>query len=203
MNSQWLNALFKTHPEKTKKSLADFLGLEPPAISKILNGARQIKAEEYIGMRAFFGLSQDGGHAVVSQYQPYTALVGDQKYTLGEEQHADKQWMGATEILAQNSNIVCKRAMIIENADDYMAPDFEKGQLIVVDLDKTQPEAGKLEIFVVSDGVNYMIRECKLVHESAATQIKVSAKKEQFTPQTLKIEDIHILGRVVGKVIAR
>lgn len=44
------------HPKKTKAQLARLLGLEPPAVSKILAGTRQIKAQEYMKMREFFCL---------------------------------------------------------------------------------------------------------------------------------------------------
>ena len=57
MDSQWLNRQFELYPTKTKARLADVLGLEPPAVSKILKGMRQIKAKEYALMRQYFGLS--------------------------------------------------------------------------------------------------------------------------------------------------
>ena len=63
MDSQWLKEQFDCNPDKSKAGLARALNLEPPAISKILNGTRQIKAQEYNLMRQYFGLPIDGENA--------------------------------------------------------------------------------------------------------------------------------------------
>lgn len=203
MNSQWLNALFTNYPEKTKKSLADFLSMEPPAISKMLNGTRQIKAEEYVAMRAFFGMGNDGEHAVSASVQS-TTISNDlhhNSFAEGESGKRDESWGSAPEISQENSAVVYKSTMVIENPDDCMAPDFESGDQILVNLDDRKPST--LGVFVVSDGVNYMLRQCELVANGALLQIQISGKKEGFLPQILEMDELHIIGRVIGKVQIR
>ena len=203
MNSQWLNALFKNHPNKTKKSLADFLSMEPPAISKMLNGTRQIKAEEYVAMRAFFGMSNDGEHAVSVPVR-LTTISRDlhhSSFAEGESGNRNQLWGSPTNIAQENSAVIYKSTMVIENPDDYMAPDFEIGDQILVNLDdRKTSDPG---VFVVSDGVNYMVRQCELVTSAALLQIQISGKKEGFLPQALEIDEINIIGRVIGKVQIR
>ena len=201
MNSQWLSTLFETYPEKTKKSLADFLGMELPAVSKMLNGTRQIKAEEYIGMRTFFNLPMDGEHALETQRQSYVTSNEMLNHNFAEGNDSENQWDDSNAILQKSSNIIYKKTMVIENMDDYMAPEFDQGQIVLVDLEMKEPVTA--DLFVVSDGMNYMVRECEMVSGANGLQVKVSAKKQGFISQILDIDEVYILGRVVGKATIR
>ena len=198
MNSQWLNVLFKTYPEKTKKSLADFLGMEPPAVSKMLNGTRQIKAEEYVAMRTFFGMGNDGDHAVTTRGSLDVISKDSGRQFLTEGRLPSGQWDSAQNIAQEHSNIVYKATMVIENPDDYMEPDFKVGEKILVNLDDRTPDLKG--VFVVSEGINYMVRECETVTNKGVSQFKISAKKDDFVPQILEMNDLYIIGRVIGKV---
>lgn len=59
MDSIWLAKQFLAHPTKTKAGLALVLDLPASAVSKMINGSRQIKAKEFLVMRKFFGFETD------------------------------------------------------------------------------------------------------------------------------------------------
>ena len=40
-----------------------------------------------------------------------------------------------------------------------------------------------------------------MIEEDGRPQVKISANKTDFLPQILDMDDVHILGRVIGKAI--
>lgn len=53
----WLCEELEKRPDINKPELATALNLEPPAVSKTLNGTRQVKAIEYVRILNFLGVS--------------------------------------------------------------------------------------------------------------------------------------------------
>ena len=197
MDAQWLTAQFDFHPEKTKADLAKALNLEPPAISKILKGTRQIKAQEYMIMRAFFGLPvhdfknhQNGESFVFEQLQPASSLK--------DNENADAQWMIPAEIIQKRTNAQAENIKSFRVADQMMVPEFHRDEHVLVDLSDTKPSPQGA--FIVSDGYGYLLRNCEFVPQSDPVQIKISALKDTFEPQILKPEDFEIVGRVIAKL---
>lgn len=185
MNTAWLKQQFKLHPDKSKAELARALNLEPPAISKILSGARQIKAPEYGVMLDFFGVNDDSA-----------PLAGHQMQDSADNENS--QWAIPADILQENTNTDSKDVKNFRVDDNMMAPEFNRGEYVVVDTSKTEPSPPGT--FLVSDGINRMLRNCELVIGSNPAEVKISAQKDGFQPQKLKLEEFQIIGRVVAKL---
>src|SRR5262245_42565935 len=159
MDSQWLKTQFASNPGKTKAGLAETIGLEPPAISKILNGTRQIKAQEYILMREYFGLPSDGHASLKKSPATYTIkpLDGDGGFRDGQTPPAD--WVIPASILSSRTSAPADKIRIFQVRENVMEPDFRNGEYVLVDISDKKPAPPG--IFIVSDGFGNMLRQCE------------------------------------------
>jgi hypothetical protein len=199
MDSQWLKAQLRANPEKSKAELAKALGVVPPAISKILNGTRQIKAQEYISMRIFFGLPTDGDRAVSAP-----APRGSHKKLLTvslSERHetvTDDAWIIPPEILSTRINAPPDKIRVFAVNENLMEPDFREGESVLVDISDQMPSPSG--VFVISDGYGHMLRHCAIVPGAELASVVVSTNVRSFAPQKLDINDFSIIGRVIAKL---
>lgn len=200
MDAQWLRAQFEHNPERSKADLARSLNLEPPAISKILNGTRQIKAQEYQTMRQFFGLPVDGQRiAEPANAYRLDTLAGDQN-ALREDGQEDisESWSIPNSILSQRTQSSPENIKVFTIQESMMEPDYKRGEHVLVDLsDQTPTPPGP---FIIFDGFGYMLRLCEFSPKSDPPEIKISASNPGFQTQTLLQKDIELTGRVIAKL---
>jgi len=194
MDAQWLEKQLKAHPDKTKAALARAIGLEPPAISKILNGTRQIKAREYDKMRQFFGLPSDGKRSLEqnSAYVLETLSSTSALHDDGDEQKAD--WAIPADILKTRTPASADQIKIFKVSDNLMEPAFKRDGHVLVDLSDQKPSPPGA--FIVSDGFGYMVRNCQFIAQSDPPTIEVISTG-QSNPQSGAFE---IIGRVIAKL---
>lgn len=198
--AEWLKAQFTINKDKAKADLARALGLEPPAISKILNGTRQIKAREYTIMRQFFGLPVDGINRA-NTVMPVKTIGNTQ--TLMNDNDQDFDWQMPDEFLKMGRKVSPVDVSLGQFGnfciqDHYMEPHFKSGETILVDLsDKIPSPSG---VFVVSDKFSHMVRHCEIIPQSQSSEIKITAYDKGFQTQILRISDFEIVGRVVARV---
>ncbi len=196
MDSQWLKTQFANNPEKTKAGLAAAIGLEPPAISKILNGARQIKAQEYILMRGYFGLPVDGDAAIRKSPATYG---GPGPKGMDEGSNGPGEWsIPAMVTAAQAARNGDKNTRMFQVRETAMEPEFKRGESVLVDMTDRAPTPPG--VFLVSDGFSSMLRHCEYTPRSNGTEIRISARQNGFQSQVLKAGDFLIIGRVVAKL---
>ncbi len=199
MDAKWLKTQFDNNPSKTKTGLASVLGLEPPAISKILKGQRQIKAQEYIQMCAFFGLENDT-NKLKPELDAYTLKPVANSPVFGEPsvENNDDQWRIPAKILNKRTSAPPDQIKIFENTEHLMEPDFRQGEHVLVDMSDKKPSPPG--VFLVSDGLGYMVRYCEFIPKSNPPEIKISARHRDFVAQTVDLNDIDLLGRVIAKL---
>jgi len=86
MDAIWLQKQFDKNPNLNKAGLARAIGLSPSAISKMLSGMRQIKAQEYINMRRYFGLpAEESFETPQPAHLHETPAEGDLEWELPEQ----------------------------------------------------------------------------------------------------------------------
>ncbi len=197
MDSQWLKAQFELNPDKTKSGLADILGLEAPAISKILKGTRQIKAQEYLTMRKYFDLPIDGERAT-SNENAYKIEPLDQGGFQDNKRGDGGDWVIPAEIISSRTKASPDKIKIYQVRENMMEPDFKRGEHVLIDMSDKHPSPPG--VFVVSDGFGHMIRHCEFIPKSSPPEIRISATQSGFTPQSLKKDDFEIIGRVIAKL---
>ncbi|NCT41538.1 MAG: hypothetical protein GW778_07760 [Alphaproteobacteria bacterium] len=142
MDSMWLKKQFKNNPDKSKAGLARALRLEPPAISKILSGTRQIKAHEYNQMRLYFELPVDGerSNALPKNAYRLDILAGnDQMLKEPDEELRQDSWVIPAEILSARTQAPPNQIKIFTVKETLMEPDFRRGGHVLVDLSDTLP----------------------------------------------------------------
>ena len=196
MDRDWLKVQFDAHPEKTKAELAKALGLEASAISKILAGTRHIKASEYMAMRTFFGMPNDGERS---------ASLGGDSYLLeplgfSEKENDIKQgsWVMPASLFESRTKATPDQIKIFDVREDAMAPDFQKGEKVLVDLsDRSPTPAG---VFIVSDGIGHMIRQCAYVPHSDPAEVRFTAANSKYEPFNTPLTKAAIIGRVIAKL---
>lgn len=203
MDADWLKTQFRFNPGKTRAELAKALGLEAPAVSKILNGTRQIKAQEYIVMRRFFGLPADDEKASGTAGGPgsgtYTLAPLDGGFEDADDPAASAEsWTIPAHIFRQRTKASPEQIRIFTAQENVMAPDILLGDPVLVDLsDRTPSPPG---IFIVSDGLGYIIRRCEYVPHSNPPEIRLSTSSGKIEPLTLPLGKAGILGRVIAKL---
>lgn len=206
MDRLWLQKKFKTHPTKSKAELARHLSLEPSAISKILAGGRQIKAAEYVRMQQFFG-----DDAVVGmQGHAYEQSDVNDKYVLGQLSSAglsedtesqvpsEDSWVMPASLLSPKTKAAPEDIKIFTVQETAMMPDFNKGENVLVDIsDKKPSPAG---VFVISDGMANVIRQCSYIPHSDPAVIKVSAIDTKYEDYEIMLSEAQLIGRVIAKL---
>ena len=197
MDERWLKIQFELYPEKSKADLARTLNLEPPAISKILGGIRQIKAPEYILMRAFFGLPSDGEKAAQPSSDAFIVDALSPQSQLHEED-SPSQWVIPAEIMQKRTDTGPEHIKSFRVEDNMMMPEFNRDEHVLVDL--SDCSATPPGTFVVSDGFGFMLRNCEHIPNSEPVKIKITALKESFEPQKLTLDEFQIIGRVIAKL---
>jgi plasmid maintenance system antidote protein VapI len=194
MDSQWLKTQFAANPDKSKAGLAAAIGLEPPAVSKILNGTRQIKAQEYLQMREYFGLPVDGLSAV---RKTYTVKAQDGQDGFDDGSPPPSEWSIPSVISSQAAG-PNKTNRVFQVRESFMEPEFKRGEHVLVDIADRKPSPPGA--FIISDGFSNMLRYCEYTPKSGDTEIRISARRNGFQPQTLKPGDFLVIGRVIAKL---
>lgn len=198
MDARWLHMQFQMNLQKTKADLSKALGLDPPAISKILAGSRQIKAQEYIKMRDFFGL---GNNELVAAQKPSNSFILEplgQNLAERNEATEGEEWSIPSSVIAQKTSAPPDKIRMFQIRETVMEPDFRQGEYVIVDLsDNTASPPG---VFVISDGFGYMARHCAIKPGGKPPKIIISARQNAFEPQHVELDDIAIIGRIIGKM---
>lgn len=197
MDSRWLKKQFDLNPKKTKAGLARAMGLEPPAVSKILKGTRQIKAQEYAIMRRYFDLPVDGEAAVSTK--PVLKPLAQEAVLQEEDAPPDNDdWVIPEKILRQHTKAPPDQIKIFTVDEALMEPGFKRGERVLVDLSDQMPSPPG--VYIVSDGYSYLTRQCEIVPGSDPVEITLSARDQSFKSQRLKLDELKIIGRVIAKL---
>ena len=196
MDSEWLKTQFRLHPGKSKAELARALGLDRPAISKILAGGRQIKAAEYAGMRRFFGLPVDGERAVSPQAVVVQPLAGGGL----AEPPADgaENWVMPASLFARRTRAAPENIRLFTVQEQAMMPLLAPGETVLVDLSDVTPSPPG--VFLVADGLGHIIRQAAHVPHSQPPQVRLSAADARQESYTLPLARAGLVGRVIAKL---
>jgi len=197
MDSQWLNKQFAQNPNRSKAGLAKALSLQPPAISKMLKGTRQIKAQEYILMREYFGLPNDGERQLGAGAGSYTLKPLQTQAGLRDLAESHEDWVMPASLLSQRTKAAPDKIKVFQIQENIMEPDFRYGEHVMVDLSDTSPTPPG--VFIVSDGFGTLIRHCEYVASSKPPEVRLSANNPKFQPQILRLTEFTLLGRVIAK----
>lgn len=190
MDSQWLKQQFERHPGKSKASLAKFLGVVPPAISKILADQRQIKASEYILMRQFFGYPVDipMESGVLLPERMASQGMGEKTHIFNIE---DQDSVSQPIFSSPNVSVFTIK-------DASMAPDFMPGDAVLIDLSETRPDPAG--VFLVKMESGPTLRQCRVIPKSKPLTIEIKSLADGASPIKLPARKAGLIGRASGKI---
>lgn len=177
MDYKWLQEQFEQFPGKNKAGLARALDMGMPAVSKMLNNTRQIKAREYIIMQRYFGLTG----------LTETAPQGLQD----SNDHIDVDW-DMPDGLGQPQPTRFRPYII---AKDTGSVRFCKGETLLLDPDRTLSDTE--EPFVLRLDGNDMMGMCAVDDEN---MVHISPFGGRHNTISAARDDVEILGYIYSKM---
>lgn len=84
---------------------------------------------------------------------------------------------------------------MITISGDSMAPVLEHGDIVMVDCAQTRPSPAG--IFVVDDGVGLVAKRLDLIPNTAPQMLRLTSENSVYTNYQRRIDEVHIIGRVV------
>ena len=84
---------------------------------------------------------------------------------------------------------------LITISDDSMVPVLEHGDVVMVDCTQTQPSPPG--IFIVDDGVGLVAKRLDLVPATQPQMLRLTAENGVYTNHQRRINEVHIVGRIV------
>lgn len=86
---------------------------------------------------------------------------------------------------------------ILEVVGDSMAPELWPGQKVMVHLRDRQPSPPG--VFVLWDGLGLVIKRIEFIAQSDPPKLRISSDNRQYALYERTIDEVHILGRVIGR----
>lgn len=86
---------------------------------------------------------------------------------------------------------------ILEVVGDSMTPELWPGQKVMVHLRDRQPSPPG--VFVLWDGLGLVIKRIELLAQSDPPRLRISSDNRQYAVYERTIDEVHILGRVIGR----
>lgn len=86
---------------------------------------------------------------------------------------------------------------ILEVVGDSMAPELWPGQKVMVHLRDRQPSPPG--VFVLWDGLGLVIKRVEFIAQSDPPKLRISSDNRQYAVYERTIDEVHILGRVIGR----
>ena len=84
---------------------------------------------------------------------------------------------------------------LITISGDSMAPVLEHGDVVMVDCTHTQPSPPG--IFIVGDGIGLVAKRLDLVPATQPQMLRLTSENGVYTNYQRRIDEVHIVGRVV------
>lgn len=187
MDRKWLKTLFENNPQKTQSALAKVLGVQPAAVTRILQGEREIKAREIAVIRQFFGLPRDNDNGIQASSSEAVVPVIDPEF--GE------RWVLPRSILkGQTADPSGLEIMALK--DSAMSPLLVTGNFLLID--KNSKNLDDSGVFVIETGSRRLVRRCEPVIASTPPSVRLITA-DTTPPQIVERDKVTVIGRVIAR----
>lgn len=187
-------------------------GLPPDAVRNVLRGAKKSgtplnRAREVcdaLGLELYFGPKRD-----LSVPPPALDIDGEDFATIkrvsAEASAGSGALNGDVEVVGslafrrdwlRERGVKPERALLVTVTGDSMSPRIEKGDLVLLDLDRTQVANGEPHVFVDIDGDTRL----KRLHRLGRSTLAIVSDNPAYLPELrhgVDAERVKVLGRVV------
>ena len=113
----------------------------------------------------------------------------------GDEAVNDDSFAMPVEMLRKITPTVSAGLRLITISGDSMAPVLEHGDVVMVDCTQTQPSPPG--IFIVDDGIGLVAKRLDLVPATQPQVLRLTSENGVYTNYQRRIDEVHIVGRVV------
>jgi hypothetical protein len=110
----------------------------------------------------------------------------------------DDAWTIPAALLARRTKAAPEQVRVFEIQDSTMAPDFQPGEHVLVDLSDKKPSPPG--VFLVSDGVGHILRHCEIVAQKQPLQVRLSANNRNYEAYSAALDKAGLIGRVIAKL---
>ena len=113
----------------------------------------------------------------------------------GDEAGSDNSFAMPVEMLRKITPTPSAGLRLITINGDSMAPVLEHGDVVMVDCTQTKPSPPG--IFIVDDGVGLVAKRLDLVPATQPQMLRLTSENAVYTNYQRRIDEVHIVGRVV------
>lgn len=197
---------------KAKKDLAKALGLDNSAISRILDGQRDVKAHEMDIIEAFFDHRDDvvlNDRAEIGEIDVRGGMGGggtnpedyyspDGKGGMMAVDNVKAKWVLPPAFVRNNLGTFADKTAIIEVLGDSMLPTLYPGDRVFIDMNHTNPSPPGM--FALWDGFGIVVKRVELVPLTEPPMVKLISDNPRHETYTVSLVDAHIVGRIAGRM---
>jgi transcriptional regulator with XRE-family HTH domain len=202
-----------------QSDLAKAMGVEQPRISEIVRGERQVKLEEAVVIARVCRMSLEevmghfsedvpptpkparrSGAVQIAEMDVRSSAGGGAVVDYEDELH---EWAFPSAFVQSEIRARAADIRIITNEGDSMlsgegrSDDIESGDKLVVRLtDKTPSPPG---IFILHDGFGLVTKRLEFAQDYDEPTIRIISSNPNYSTYERALEEVHIVGRVVGK----
>ena len=130
-------------------------------------------------------------------FMDITASAGGGALNDGEADNpeADDRFAMPVDMLRKITPTPSAGLRLITISGDSMAPVLEHGDVVMVDCTQTQPSPPG--IFIVDDGIGLVAKRLDLVPATQPQMLRLTSENGVYTNYQRRIDEVHIVGRVV------
>lgn len=194
-----------------QKDVAELLGIGKSAVTGILNGSRQLKAQELQTLEAFFKQKNNtkaesgvelpeldvragaGGGGV-----PVDTWEADGNGGMIAVDAVRDHWTLPGNFVRNVLRSSPQATTIIEVLGDSMEPTMRPGDRVFIDTNHRHPSPPG--VFAVWDGFGIVVKRIELVPMSDPPQVRLISDNKNHAVYTASLTDAHIIGRVIGRI---
>lgn len=149
---------------------------------------------KHVGAIAEVDVAAGAGEGALGEV--VSVSIGDETYS-GHPVVAE--WVIPEEYATYTLGINVGRTLIIKVVGDSMAPTYQPGDRVIVDLRQRQLSVDG--VYIISDGESPpQIKRLQRVLFSSPTEVDIVSDNPSHITQRVQLEFLHIIGRVAGKV---
>jgi len=150
------------------------------------------------GNNSIIGASpQQSGEFAVPFFDLLASAGGGSQIDLASEmaQNPDNQWVFSHQWLAKLGRRQTATLRMISTSDDWMVSLLDHYDTVMLDCSQTRPSPPGT--FILDDGVGPVAKRIETIPNTTPQLLRISPKNAAFSNYQRRIDEIHIIGRVL------
>ena len=107
----------------------------------------------------------------------------------------DSQWVFPRQWLAKLGRRQAAALRMISISGDSMVPLLEHDDTVMLDCSQTRPSPPG--IFILDDGVGLVAKRIEIIPNTTPQMLRISSENSAYSSYQRRIDEVHIIGRVI------